>query len=192
VVTDPKTGERRDALDQRWTSVLSQLGRIPLILPNDSKTVENLLDRNDPTALILTGGNDLAAYGGDAPERDAAEAAAIAWFRQKKRPILGVCRGLQHLTHLLGGTLRKIDGHAGTRHAVKAGAASREVNSYHTWAIDALPPGCEATATAADGSVEAWRHRSEPITAIMWHPEREDPVTDVDLALLRDTLTMAQ
>ncbi|MDX2222365.1 MAG: gamma-glutamyl-gamma-aminobutyrate hydrolase family protein [Rhodospirillaceae bacterium] len=183
---DERRGERRDALDQRWIGLLAACGALPLPVPNCAESAVALLAHGRPDALILTGGNDLAAYGGNAPERDAAEAAIVAWARTHRVPVLGVCRGMQMLVHLLGGTLRRIGGHAGTRHRVQLAGGTAEVNSYHDWAVDRLPPGCLPRAVAEDGSVEGFQHDRENLTGLMWHPEREPSYAESDLAVIRD------
>jgi putative glutamine amidotransferase len=184
-----RRGERRDTLDQRWTALLAACGALPLALPNHAEAAVALLDRCRPAALVLTGGNDLVAYGGHIPERDAAETAVVAWARARRVPVLGVCRGMELLIHVLGGTLRRIDGHAGTRHRVRIGGETVEVNSFHDWAVDRLPPDCAAWATAHDGSVEAFRHGRENLTGLMWHPEREPSYAERDVMLIRNLLT---
>lgn len=183
-----RRGERRDTLDQRWTALMAACGALPLPLPNHAATAVALLDRSRPDALILTGGDDLAAYGGQIPERDAAETAMVAWARTQRVPVLGVCRGMQMLVHVLGGTLKRVDGHASTRHRVRIDGQDAEVNSYHNWSIDGLPPDCTAWATADDGSVEAFRHDREILTGLMWHPEREPSYAERDLAVIRSLL----
>jgi putative glutamine amidotransferase len=41
--------------------------------------------------IVLTGGNDLTAYGGDAPDRDATETALLDFAERRNLPVLGVC-----------------------------------------------------------------------------------------------------
>jgi putative glutamine amidotransferase len=65
----------------------------------------------------------------------------------------------------------------------------RTVNSFHDWGVtpDGLTDDWRVTALAPDGTVEAIEHVTEPIAAVMWHPER-DPRDDSDLALLHALL----
>jgi putative glutamine amidotransferase len=53
-----------------------------------------------------------------------------------------------------------------------------EVNSYHNIGVaaDGLGDGLVATTSDADGNVEAFCHRDKPLAAVMWHPERGEPV----------------
>ena len=59
--------ERRDALDQRWVSFLSQCGVRPLVLPNDPRTATALLTECPVAGLLLT----TEAMIADAPKKDA-------------------------------------------------------------------------------------------------------------------------
>jgi len=183
VAIDPATGERRDALDQRWGPFLQACGLTALPLPNHADQAMALVAEVTLAGVVLSGGNDLAAYGGNAPERDETERRLVAWARQHRLPVLGVCRGAQHLAHLLGGRLERINGHAGTRHPLLP--SGREVNSYHCFAIAELPAGIKVTARTADGGIESFHLSGENVTAIMWHPERECPPSPEDVALFQ-------
>jgi len=183
----PARQERRDALDQRWTRLLRRCGLFPLPLPNDAAAAQALMQAVSPVGVILTGGNDLGAVGGDAPERDAVEALLIDRAMETRTPLLAVCRGLQMLAHHAGARLERADGHAGADHAVRrADGTEARVNSYHDWAFRTPPPGFTVEATAHDGTIEAIRHRDAPVRGVMWHPERNAPFCAADLALIGD------
>lgn len=185
VVVD-RHGERRDALDQRWASFLSAAGYIGIALPNQPELAISLLQSTAPCGLILTGGNDLTSLGGDAPERDATEAAVLKLARAQRMPVLGVCRGAEFIVHADGGTLARASHHAGTRHAVRTPDGSFDVGSFHDWMIGALPPNYTAWGHAPDGSIEAFRTDRENIVGVMWHPERECPFRSEDARMIKD------
>lgn len=166
-------GERRDALDQAWCNLIYQAGYIPLALPNDQRVAQRLLSRVSVSGFIFTGGNDLYKYGGNAPERDELERLLIELAVKKRTPILGVCRGMQMLCDYFGGSLKKVNGHAATRHIIKGIEGEKEVNSFHNSCVAELPKTLMATASSADGVIEELRHRDLPIYGIMHHPERE-------------------
>ena len=184
----PGRNERRDSLDQRWYPFLAACGVTGVPLPNHPATALALVAALAPGALVLSGGNDLAALGGDSPERDATEDALLAWARGRAVPVLGVCRGLQFLAHRFGAELVRVDDHVGTPHPVAGPGARRTVNSFHTWAVRTAPPGFASLAQAEDGTIEMMRHRQEPITAVMWHPEREAAAAAEDVALVRQVM----
>lgn len=182
VAIDPRTGERRDALDQRWTPFLAACGLVPLLLPNDVEAALTLMSETPLRGLLLTGGNTLAAYGGDAPERDRVEQEALAYARARRMPVLGVCRGMQVLLDAFGVPLAHVDGHAGAVHPVTGG---RTVNSFHDFAAVHEAGPLSITARTDDGVVEAVQHPAERIRGVMWHPERADTFDHHDITLVR-------
>lgn len=174
--------EVRDCLDQRWWKYIERLGFKPFPVPNKPESILEIAKGLDVAGLILSGGNDI----GEAPERDKTEKHLIDGMRIKSLPILGVCRGHQVLSKYLGkGTLKKIEGHAGTSHTV-SGEINKKVNSYHDWVVtDLKNPNFKILAKAQDGTIEAISHKEEPIMSVMWHPERLDPFDAEDLTLFR-------
>lgn len=181
----PGHGERRDGLDQRWWPLLAACGLLPLILPNHAETALALFQAHTG-GLILTGGNDLAAYGGGAPERDATEGLLLRAALAAGRPVLGVCRGMQLILDHFGTPLQQVTDHIACRHAVRdKGGGVRQVNSYHGWAAVAVAPPLQVMARADDGVVEAVRHPTLPCIGIMWHPERDEPAAEADRDLLQ-------
>jgi putative glutamine amidotransferase len=181
----PAYGERRDCLDQAWTRFLAACGLLPVLLPNIAEIALALCARANLAGLVLTGGNDLAALGGDAPERDAVENALLDWAARRGLPVLAVCRGMQVIQQRFAIPLRRVEGHVAQRQVIQIDGQPREVNSYHHFAaFDSRPP-LEVWAVADDGVVKAIRHSAQPLTGIMWHPERFAPFSPADLALFR-------
>jgi N5-(cytidine 5'-diphosphoramidyl)-L-glutamine hydrolase len=178
-------GERRDCLDQSWTRFLSACGLLPVLLPNVTEAALALCDGAGIAGMVLTGGNDLAVLGGDAPERDAVENALLDLAERRGLPVLGVCRGMQVIQQRFAIRLRRVDGHVARRQVIRIDGAPREVNSFHRFAaFDSRPP-LDVWAVADDGVVEAVRHSARPITGIMWHPERCVPYSPADVNLFR-------
>lgn len=180
-----QTRERRDALDQNWPRFLAACGLQAVPLPNHPSATA-LFDRAGCGGLILSGGNDLSFYGGDAPERDANEARLVDLAVARDLPVLGVCRGMQFLLHGWGVPLSVVDGHVGKPHLVTGPLGSRLVNSYHRYGARDAAPGLSVLARSPDGGIECVRHDRLPHLGIMWHPEREDPFRDEDVALVRE------
>jgi gamma-glutamyl-gamma-aminobutyrate hydrolase PuuD len=195
VAVVPDYGERRDCLDQRWVGLLASLDLTAVPLPNLLPDPAAVVDAFGLSGVILSGGNDLDGLPGavdTAPERDALEAGLIDHCLGNAIPIFGVCRGLQMINHHLGGSLIGVEGHRAERHGVApvdgetGWKETFEVNSYHTFAVEVagLAPPLAAMLLAPDGTVEAFRHRDKPCMAVMWHPERETPMTERDLDLM--------
>lgn len=179
-------GERRDALSQEWAALAEACGFLPLPVPNDLPTVQRLLEELPPDGIVLTGGNDLADYGGDAPERDAVEAWLIDQAVERRIPLLGVCRGTQMLLRRFGTPLQRVEGHVRVEHPLTNGDT---VNSFHGWgAVECRKP-LAPRAWSADGVLEAVGHQDCPwIHGIMWHPERYHPPRERDLAFIKEAL----
>jgi len=202
----------------------------------DSIVTRSDLDLDDYAAtldgLVLQGGNDVApeTYGetplhpdwsGDRV-RDRYEIELIDAFVRAGKPVFGICRGLQLLNVMFGGTLLQDiatqrpasrahrDGSAFERHfhsieLVKGsrlaqlcgGVRKATVNSLHHQAIKDLAPGFTVEACCPDdGMIEAVRRAGLPyVAAVQWHPEFHtpgDPDNFDDAPLLRDFLDAAR
>lgn len=102
-------------MGRNYVDAVRRGGHIAFILPysDDDDVCRNMLGRID--VLLLTGGGDLASwrYGLDPSEfdslenrdRDSFELRLIELACQMKKPIVGICRGMQVINVALGGTL---------------------------------------------------------------------------------------
>ncbi len=187
VVIDPITHERRDALDQRWAGFLAACGLASVAAPNHAGVAIELWRLLQPAALVLTGGNDLACVGGDAPERDHTEQALLELALAERRAVIGVCRGMQMIGVYLGGDLAPVADHVG-EHAIRMDGGVRMVNSFHNYALVRAPDTFTTAACSVDGTVECMRGREAPILGMMWHPERVCPFDSRDIDLVRAVL----
>lgn len=179
-------GEQRDAIDQEIPKLLFECGLLPIACPNNENIVKNMLNELNPEGIFFSGGNSLAKYGGDAPERDKTEKLLLEYAAQNDIPLLGICRGCQFIADYFGAKLEKIEGHIRTHHKV-SGEISRKVNSFHEYAITNVKKPLAILAQADDNSIEAVKHETLKITGIMWHPERGERVKE-DLELINRSL----
>lgn len=179
-------GERRDALDQRWCRFLGCCGLTSINVPNNSEYVKNIFDNIAIKGILLTGGNSMVNYGGDAPERDETERFLLKYAIHSSIPLLGVCRGMQVIQDYFNISLQKIDGHAGTEHSILITNVKILVNSYHEWGTMQTNGDLAVWAKSEDGIVEAVSHKDLPIKGIMWHPERFPQFRPDDILLFRD------
>jgi N5-(cytidine 5'-diphosphoramidyl)-L-glutamine hydrolase len=185
VTVVPEHGERRDCLDQAWPRFLAACGLLPLAVPNVEEVALAMVRDANVAGLVLTGGNDLAALGGDAPERDATENALLDAAESRGLPVLAVCRGMQLVQQRCAIPLLRVEGHVTRRQTIRIDGEPAEVNSYHRFAASESQPPLDVWAVAADGVVKAVRHSARPITGIMWHPERNTPFAPADVLLFR-------
>lgn len=185
VAVVPEYGERRDCLDQAWPRFMAACGLLPLPLPNVVDVALAMCGSAEMAGLLLTGGNDLAALGGDAPERDTTEYALLDAAEARGWPVIGVCRGMQLIQQRCAIPLTRVEGHVVRRQSIDIDGNATEVNSYHTFAARESRPPLEVWARAHDGVVKAVRHSALPVTGIMWHPERNTPFEARDIALFR-------
>lgn len=181
-------------------------GGIPVMLPltDDDASIEKIAEMMD--GFIFTGGHDVdpGIYGEAmksectalCPERDAMEKKLLPLAIEKNKSVLGICRGLQFINSVLGGTLyQDLDAYHPSEichrqkppydvpaHEVAVvkdsplhgllGMETLGVNSCHHQAICVLAPCLEAMAVSPDGLVEAFYMPGKKfVWALQWHPE---------------------
>ncbi|WP_240700084.1 gamma-glutamyl-gamma-aminobutyrate hydrolase family protein [Sphingomonas gei] len=173
-------------------------------IPN-AMDIAQLAERLD--GLLLTGARSNVAgsrYGGPPcgrdrldENRDEVALALSARMIERGRPVFGICRGLQELNVLFGGTLTcapethkraepdsPYEALFDHEHdvllapegmlAAALGATRLRVNSVHEQAIDRLGSDLVAEAVATDdGLVEAFTAHpcGAPVVGVQWHPE---------------------
>ncbi len=179
VKEDERSQTTYDFLDQQWSSYLSNLGFIPIIIPNFKacQDLDRYLAAVKLDGLILSGGNDLAVTNSRSVSvlRDQVEKRLISFALTQNIPLLGVCRGMQILNVYFGGTIQTVDEHVKKNHTVTfKSEESGEVNSYHNWGIKDvnLAEDMEVLARSDDGVAECVGHNEYQVLGIMWHPER--------------------
>ena len=150
--------------------------------------------------LLLCGGGDIECtlYGqedqGSQPpdrDRDRAENALFRAFHGAGKPILGICRGMQMINIMLGGTMiqdlpaQQQIFHAGSDgdriHPARVLAGSLldqmygplfHVNSHHHQAVDQIGQGLRIIAWSESGVPEALDLPGYPLLGVQFHPER--------------------
>lgn len=178
--------ERRDALDQRWTTFLSACELLPVLVPNSPGHVDGIVRELPIRGVVLTGGNDIAACGGNVLERDETELKLLRFGIEHNLPVLGICRGMQLIQHYFGVQLGPVDGHVKDVQEIVVGGTRRKVNSYHRYGTTRTVADLQVCAVAQDGVVKAVRHRVHNIYGFMWHPERLVPFPDEDVTMIRE------
>ena len=186
---DEQFHDRAYVLFKTYTAAIIAAGGLPVLLlkPELAEEYAKVVD-----GVVITGTQEYAPADGllkpcEHQERLDWEFPAIRAFMEAKKPILGICHGLQTLNVALGGTLKRrfklTDGveHYGTAHFVetKDGSFVQRhlgkrfmVNSLHNTRIDVLAEDLVATALSPDGVIEATEHKSYPMYSFQWHPEK--------------------
>ena len=206
-------------MSQRYIRALTSAGALPWMIPlvgDDEDTLRGMYEELD--GVFLPGGADIdpASYGQDRhprcdksdPHRDRVELALARWAIPDRKPVLGVCRGLQLVNLACGGSLyqdladqlagsikhdyfpfggqfaRDFLAHdvsitKGSRLADIFGAGTVKVNSMHHQGIREVGSGLVATAVAPDGLVEGIESADDAfVVGVQWHPEA---LTDGDV-----------
>ena len=180
-------------MSQRYIVTLTNAGAVPWLIPLiDDETLRGIYEHLD--GVFLPGGADIdpASYG-TAPhpscdktdrDRDRVELALARWAIQDRKPVLGVCRGMQLINLAAGGSLYQdladqmpasikhdyfpfggqtfrrdylahdVDVKAGTRLARVFGAGSLRVNSMHHQGVRDIGEGLAVSAVSSDGLIE--------------------------------------
>lgn len=200
-------GITRTFVNTPYIDAVALAGGIPLLLPpvTDSALIFDQVRAVD--GLILSGGPDidpllykeepLTNIGTVNHARDQYELQVVQAADKLKKPLLGICRGIQMINVVYGGTLYQdladIDG-CNIKHfqsvsqfntlwhsidieptstlAQIIGKNELAVNSYHHQALKTVAPGFTVTAYAKDRVIEAIeRQGNHFILGVQWHPE---------------------
>ena len=199
-------GYERIYVNKDYVSAVIAAGAVPLMIPMED-CEENLrasLELVD--GIIFSGGQDIAPYRygeephaklqGICPERDEFDFLLYRLAKEKKLPILGICRGYQLMNVAEGGSLyqdlsqktteslKHSQGHGPSipTHSVKLSPESRlsrilgreeiKVNSFHHQALNRIPDTAEVSGRALDDVVEAIELKDYPFgIGVQFHPE---------------------
>lgn len=201
ITTSFDEGEQR--LHHAYVQAVEHSGAIPLIVPivESDETLRSFIRLLH--GLVITGGpaitdgligelpSDLSATD---PTRIRSDKAVLNAFLVERKPVLGICYGMQLLNAVSGGTIyadvqRQHEG--SITHSDKRGAKIHpvrllntthlrkildrddiEVNSRHVQAVADVGSVYRIAATAPDGVVEAIENDDGTILGVQFHPER--------------------
>jgi anthranilate synthase component 2 len=154
--------------------------------------------RNDEISIVDVGNYDIIMLspGPGIPDEAGILKEVIKTYAGKK-PIFGVCLGLQAITEVFGGTIINLDD---VFHGVATEMTITDDNAtifkeipkkflaarYHSWAATDIgfPEELQITARDEDGGIQAIQHKIFPISAVQFHPE--SILTDVGEQLVRN------
>ncbi|MCI7813143.1 MAG: gamma-glutamyl-gamma-aminobutyrate hydrolase family protein [Lachnospiraceae bacterium] len=206
IVEGGKTpGMYRSYVNHDYVVSIRNAGGIPVILPicHDERDVEEVLEHLD--GILMSGGYDMdpELYGEEAlteqgfimREVDDSDLLLIRKAYEKKKPIFGICKGVQSINVAFGGNLYqdlKVQRPGCIRHNQKGPGADAahmvtihpesflqscfgdhvRVNTHHHQAVKAVAEGFFVAAQAKDGVVEAIEKKEGSfVLGVQWHPE---------------------
>jgi putative glutamine amidotransferase len=195
-------------VNKNITECIEEAGAIPVIIPVLEN--EELIDRymGIIDGIVVSGEvlsikrNVVKAIGKNIlqnsnPLRYKNELAVIKAAKKFRKPLLGICRGLQVLTIVEGGSVLDDDINVGNDiihqqggikppdaaiHSIRIAPESKlwgmlkrdhlMVNSFHRQALESVPDGYIASAVADDGNIEAIETKGNDfIMGLQFHPE---------------------
>ena len=198
-----------------YVKTLASVGGLPYMIPllDDNDTLRAIYETLD--GIFLCGGVDVGptnygqskhSYCGRVDDaRDRTELQLVEWAIEDKKPVFGVCRGVQVINVATGGTLyqdiafeikgaikhdyfptperysRDLLTHSvfvdtESRLGRMLGVRSIKVNSMHHQAIAQIGHGLMPTAWAPDGVIEALESQNgHYLMGVQWHPEELVP-----------------
>lgn len=156
--------------------------------------------RNDEISIEAVGNYDviMLSPGPGIPDEAGILKEVIKTYAGKK-PIFGVCLGLQAITEVFGGKIINLDDvfhgvATDMRVTDPSGIIFKDVPEvfsaarYHSWAAsdDDFPTELKVTARDEENGIQALEHRAYNISAVQFHPE--SILTDVGEQLVRNFL----
>lgn len=196
-------------IGEKYVYAIEAAGGVPVLiyLTEDHDALDRLYSLC--AGLVFAGGEDVDPkhFGAERHPnlgtvvwlRDAVELALARRAQADRKPMLGICRGIQVLNVALGGTLYQdipaelpgsADHYASSKQPARAHAAhtvalapdswlaarlgtdTLAVNSFHHQSVKAVAPGLRVTGRAADGVIEAVESTGAGfVLGVQCHPE---------------------
>lgn len=182
---------------------------------SNCRQIVNMID-----GLLAPGGHDMdPGFFGEQPHEacgtftryeDEYDMELIKEASVQGKPVLGICRGMQVINVLYGGTLYQDIPTQYSKEAVHTRIFSEEenfhtvnvvdgshlaqlmgitgditVNTSHHQAVRDVAKGFKVTAIAPDGIIEAMENEDASILCVQWHPERMQDV-EIHQRLMKD------
>ena len=196
--------ETSQTLQRRYVDAIEQTGGAPVIVAQtaDPTAQRPLLEVLD--GLVITGGPGITEglvgrLPDDLPAVDLhrwkSDCVAFELLREKRRPMLGICYGMQFINARLGGTLfadvqtqlgvgahspkrtqgvnimHDVSVETGSLLADLVGSSTIPANSFHLQSVEKVGEGLRVNARAADGLIEGIEEEGGRLLGVQFHPE---------------------
>lgn len=202
ITTDFK--DKHNSIEECYSKAIVKYGGLPILIPTVEQQRSYLADIVQKVdGLLLPGSRDMdPRYYHQEPhsklnpmsqERTEAEFIVLKTAFENKKPVLGICGGMQSINVFYGGSLHQdirtlidnsLEHEEGAVHPIKLKNNSKlhnvlrekefNVKSYHHQAVDKLGNGLAINAESPDGIIEGIEHRDISVLGIQWHPELEE------------------
>ncbi|MBT6145652.1 MAG: C26 family cysteine hydrolase domain-containing family, partial [Gemmatimonadetes bacterium] len=203
-IAETADGGWRQNLDGYYVDAVERVGGCPVIVPmtTSRQSLQPLLAQLD--GLVITGGPGITdRLEGSLPEElpptPSRRAQADLWvweaIRERHRPVLGICYGMQFINARFGGSIyadaqKLLDcaPHSPSRNGgdkvfheievtqgsllAELASGEQRVNSYHLQAVAEIGEGLRVCARSCDGLVEAIETADGQMLGVQFHPER--------------------
>ncbi|MDC3027421.1 gamma-glutamyl-gamma-aminobutyrate hydrolase family protein [bacterium] len=182
----PSRDEVREALDYRLQLILNKLNFVcvPISAYSSKESLTELFQLF--SGFVLSGGNNIGEY----PKRDKLEKFILEYSTLRNIPVLGICRGMQFILHHEKFSLVQFENHINTRHKIYFvdNNKSLVVNSFHNFGVlhTSISGPIKSLAYSKDNCSEYIKHKFYPWTGIMWHPERDNKISNFDYSLINE------
>jgi anthranilate synthase component 2 len=162
-----------DSFVYNLVQYVGELGAEPIVHRHDALTLEQI-DALDPDGILISPGPGR-------PE-DAGLSNEVITHFAGRRPVFGVCLGLQCMGQVYGGDVVRAPQvmHGKTSLITHDGKGlfaglpnPFEATRYHSLVVErsSVPAELEITATSEDGLVMGLRHRRHDVEGVQFHPE---------------------
>ena len=133
VVFDKSSRETRDVLDQDWYKFASSINIRLYPIPNKINNVEEYIYKLNLDGVIFSGGNNIGSQNkilfksktlindDVSLSREKVEIKLLNWSIQNKKPVIGVCKGMQFINSYFDGhqSLTDSSKHVNKMHEVR-------------------------------------------------------------------------
>lgn len=155
---------------------------IGLVIPYDNKYIDYIKNTEEDISVLIPGGENI----GDYPDRDSFELKLIETCIESSTPLLGICKGMQEINLVMGGSLRDCDNHwqDNVEHAASHTVVMNDgllfdkfvkrniyVNSFHRQCLDNVASNILVEGVSKDDGVpECISVKDSKIIGVQWHP----------------------